>query len=66
MLEHKHCKLPRPPARSGPMDLMTMIPQEAVGPQVEEEGVGSAPLVDWSFDCEDNLEYTGSKAAQYC
>lgn len=45
------------------MDLMTMIPREVVGPQVEEEGVGSVPSVDWSFDYEDNLEHAGSKAA---
>lgn len=63
MLEHKHFKLPQPLALSDPMDLMTMIPREVVGPQVEEEGVGSVPSVDWSFDYEDKLEHTGSKAA---
>lgn len=66
MLEHKHFKLPQPLALSDPMDLTTMILREVVGPQVEEEGVGSVPSVNWSFDYEDNLEYTGSKAAQYC
>lgn len=63
MLEHKHFKLPQPLALSDPMDLMTTIPREVVGPRVAEEGVGSVPLVGWSFDHEDNLEYTGSKAA---
>lgn len=63
MLEHKHFKLPQPLALSDPMDLMTMIPREVVGPQVEEEGVGSVLSVDWSFDYEDNLEHAGSKAA---
>lgn len=53
MLEHKHFKLPQPLALSDPMDLMTTIPREVAGPQVEEEGVGSVPSVDWSFDYEE-------------
>ncbi|POI35517.1 hypothetical protein CIB84_000731 [Bambusicola thoracicus] len=46
VLEHKHFKLPQPRVLSAPMDLMTMIPQEVVDQQVEEEGVDSVLLVD--------------------
>lgn len=63
MLEHKHCKQPLPHAHFDPMDLMTMIPQEAVDRQAEEVGEDSALLVDLCFDAEEDLEYIGCRTA---
>lgn len=45
MLEHGPYKLHLPPVLFGPMDLMTMTPQEAVDPLVEGE---EEDLIQWA------------------